>query len=188
MKIKIMQIGVVSSNSKILSSKRNDNEKIAKTNRTNFRAHLKVASNAEGAIEGSLRKFREVCNILKQKLDAETLFPNDKVILRKITGESKQIGTGRGTYGSTPGHWENRGGYGGNVFVRDTVKKCGPYGEFEEPVPAPYYPEYRNENLEIAINKSKTGFYYNDERSEEQIAEDLFNAYKHVRYLEHYAK
>lgn len=187
MKMKIMQISAVSSNSKFLSSKRNDNEEIAKTNQATFRACLKVASNAEGAIEGSLRKFREVCNILKQKLGAETLFPNDKVILRKITGEAKQIGTGRGTYGSTPGHWENRGGYGGNVFVRDTVK-YGQYGEFERPAPAPYYPEYHNENLEIAINKSKTGFYYNDERSEEQIAEDLFNAYKHVRYLEHYAK
>ena len=83
--MKIMQISAVSSNSKFLSSKRNDNEEIAKTNQATFRACLKVASNAEGAIEGSLRKFREVCNILKQKLGAETLFPNDKVILRKIT-------------------------------------------------------------------------------------------------------
>lgn len=42
------------------------------------------------------------------------------------------------------------------------------------------------ENLEIAINDSSTGFYYNDTRSTEQIAEDMFNAYKHVRYVEHY--
>lgn len=46
---------------------------------------------------------------------------------------------------------------------------------------------WEKENLEIAINNSRTGFYYNDYRSEEAIGEDMYNAYKHVRYLEHYA-
>lgn len=154
-----------------------------KTNSVSSKAHLKVLCSAESAIKGDIGKFREVCYLLSKKLSAETKHPGDVVILRAITGKAKNIQTG--SYTVIPGHWENRGGYGGNVFVRDTIRS-GQYGEIVTPAPTYQSPSYSSENLELAINESKCGFYYNDDHSKEQIAEDLFNAYKHVRYVEHY--
>ena len=43
-----------------------------------------------------------------------------------------------------------------------------------------------NDNVYEVIN-TKTS-KHNDNRTEEQIAEDMYNAYKHVRYLEHFKK
>lgn len=180
--MKISQINNVNYNSKMVNTKSNITRKNTEE-QPSFKAHLKVASSAERAISGSLSKFREVCYLFGKKLEAETLHSGDIVHLRAITGTPKKIASGFHTV--TPGHWENRGGYGGYKFVRDTVHS-GQYGEIVTPAPASYATSYSSENLEVAINDSKTGFYYNDDCSEEQIAEDLLNAYKHVRYKEHY--
>ena len=42
-------------------------------------------------------------------------------------------------------------------------------------------------NLKIAIDDYSSDFYYNPYRNASDIAEDLYNTYKHVRYLRHYA-
>lgn len=42
-------------------------------------------------------------------------------------------------------------------------------------------------NLKISIDDYSSDFYYNPSRYSSDIAEDLYNTYKHVRYLRHYA-
>ena len=44
------------------------------------------------------------------------------------------------------------------------------------------------EDLELSINKSSSGFMLNTDRTIYQIADDLYNTYKRVRYLEHFSK
>lgn len=141
--MRISPIGVMNYNTKRVSVKRNnDSGEIPTETQPNFKAHLKVSSTAEGAIKGSLSKFREACYLLGQKLESETLHRSDVVWITQIYRNAESIPTGG----------------------LKTAK----------------------ENLEISINDSRTGFYYNEDRSTEQIAEDMFNAYKHVRYVEHY--
>lgn len=42
-------------------------------------------------------------------------------------------------------------------------------------------------NLKIAIDNYSSAFLYNQYMPYSRIAEDLYNTYKHVRYLRHYA-
>ena len=41
-------------------------------------------------------------------------------------------------------------------------------------------------NLELQIGNTNTPFYYNKESSEDELVEQLYNGYKHTRYVEHY--
>ena len=43
-----------------------------------------------------------------------------------------------------------------------------------------------NANLKVSIDEYSSDFYYNSDRSTDSIAQDLYNTYKHVRYLRHY--
>ena len=45
-----------------------------------------------------------------------------------------------------------------------------------------------NANLKISIDDYSSNFYYNAYCSSDTIANDLYNTYKHVRYLRHYHK
>ena len=80
------------------------------------------------------------------------------------------------------GSWQHVNGAYGQTFVPETTT----YSNGEPVYATEYTYDFKPENLELSIKNSSTGFYYNDSRSKEQIAEDLFNAYKHVRYLAHY--
>lgn len=186
--MKITQINAINYSQQKLSARKNNENEPPKTEtqtQPSFKANLRVLSCAESVIKGDVKKFREACYLFAQKLQKETLQPFDTVILRKITGTPKQIQDGGG-YWKSPGHWENRGGYGGNHFVPDKIK-YGQYGELERNADPYYVATTSSENLEICINTSKTGFFYNDNHSADQISDDMINAYKHVRYLEHYA-
>ena len=148
-----------------------------------FKAKLVLASDAYLAVNSSKSKFERAVEHFRHKLSLDTLNPEDTVILRKLVGKAKEVCTGSSMH--TPGKWVQQGrlsyfkpdkiqsGYGGSV-LRDA-----------DPVPVS---TWEKENLEIAINNSKTGFYYNDARPEETLGEDMYNAYKHVRYLEHYSE
>lgn len=45
----------------------------------------------------------------------------------------------------------------------------------------------QNANLKVAIDDCSSNFYYDSKRYNSQLAEDLYNTYKHVRYLRHYS-
>jgi len=53
--------------------------------------------------------------------------------------------------------------------------------------PVKTYSGDQNANLKVAINEYSSNFYYNPRRYNSQIAEDLYNTYKHVRYMCHYS-
>ena len=148
----------------------------------NFNATLRVNSNIYDVLSSNSSKLKNVIESFRQKLAADPINTADVVELRKITGEAKNILVGRHSY--IPGHWQN------GVFIRDQIRGSSPYlymGGYHD-APARTICDFKREDLEIAINNSKSGFCYNDNRSEEQIAEDMYNTYKHVRYLEHYKK
>ena len=44
----------------------------------------------------------------------------------------------------------------------------------------------KNANLEVSLEECSVPFFYNVCRSSSKIVEDLYNAYKHVRYEKHY--
>ena len=52
---------------------------------------------------------------------------------------------------------------------------------------SPFNYGYEKPQFEVRIQDKVTGFYFNTRRTISQIAEDMYNAYKHVRYLKHYA-
>ena len=143
----------------------------------NFNAMLRVKDCALAASKAMPEKFQYVVALLRKKLSADPLNASDVVELRALKGIGNEIPTGE-TY--QKGSWVGDG-YG-KVF-KPEVKRTG-YGCGNcEPV---YGYVTNTENLELGINKSKCGFYFNDKHTAEQISEDLYNAYKHVRYLEHY--
>lgn len=147
----------------------------------NFKATLRVSQRLYNFIGNitSFSKFEEVIFDLRKRLSADPLNASDVVDLRPLTAEAKKVCTG--SYYVPNGHWENCG-YAGK-FVPDVIER--PYSA--PLVLSPYTAHtMEKENMEIAINLSRSGFLYNDERSAKQISEDMYNTYKHVRYLEHY--
>lgn len=147
----------------------------------NFNATLRVKNCALAASKAIPEKFQYVVALLRKKLSADPLNASDVVELRALKGIGEQIPIG-GSY--QKGRWKDTGGYGGRVFEPELRQVSSSYaGVTYEPV---YVPNTATENLELGINRSKCGFYFNNERTAEEISEDLYNAYKHVRYLEHY--
>ena len=153
----------------------------ANKNSTNFKASLVVIPDVYKIAEEitSLKKFDEVISGFRHKLAIDPLNASDVVILGPLTEAPKEVCTGTGI--ELNGHYESNG-YGGQTYVPNVTN----YG-YSRTVHSPSTVHYMSdENMEVAINKSRSGFLYNDDRYASQIAEDLYNTYKHVRYLEHY--
>ena len=70
-----------------------------------------------------------------------------------------------------------------DVFIVDKISKDTE--RFHSNSPFNY--GYETPQLEVRLQDKVTGFFFNTERTISQITEDLYNSYKHVRYLQHYA-
>ncbi len=70
-----------------------------------------------------------------------------------------------------------------DVFIVDKISKDTE--KFHSYSPFNY--GYERPQLEVRLQDKVTGFFFNTERTISQITEDLYNSYKHVRYLQHYA-
>lgn len=139
-----------------------------------FKARLLVHNSARKVGLRKLDRFQwdEMIALFKDKLRKDPVKPNDLVQLRAFpsnkipgsvyTGKSKRVEFMYSSYST-----ERRENY--QMAVR------------EEPI-------NNLEDLELSINNSSSGFMLNTDRTIYDIAEDLYNTYKRVRYKEHFDK
>lgn len=167
--MKILPINVQSSNSKHTKLSSDNNKSQA------FKARLLVQNSANNV---GLKKFgecrwiwNEIIESFKKKLRNDPIKPNDLGVLRALPREkAKSVYTGK-VQTRESGYYQY--GIGGSATWIPITK--------QEPV-------YESEDLEVSINKSREGFMLNTNDSAEEIADDLYNTYKRVRYKEHFDK
>lgn len=165
--MKILPINVQSSNSK--HTKLSSDNNLAQA----FKARLLVQSSANNV---GLKKFgecrwiwNEIIESFKQKLRNDPIKPHDLVVLRALPWEkAKSVYTGE--VEEYEQQYYIHDGHGSGQHIKYKAKR----------------PRYRYEDLEVSINNSKEGFMLNTNNSAEEIAEDLYNTYKRVRYKEHF--
>lgn len=140
-----------------------------------FRARLLVYTSAK---QVGLKKLNsryawdEIIDLFKGKLRNDPVKPNDLVELRAFPANkrAKSVYTGKEREREYSYSTYDAAGCGHvrKAITRDAV--------------------YEDEDLELRIKKSSEGFMLNADNSTEEIADDLYNTYKRVRYKEHFDK
>lgn len=140
-----------------------------------FRARLLVHSSAKKVGLAKLESryvWDEIVDLFKRKLRNDPVKPNDLVELKGFPSNkrAKSIYTGK----ERAREFE---------YPSYDAAGCGHYrkGITREAI-------FEDEDLEVCINKSSEGFMLNANNSAEEVADDLYNTYKRVRYKEHFDK
>ncbi len=147
------------------------NKSGSQNNSQSFKASLKVHESAKNRALSKMPAWHwdEIVKILKDKLKKDPIKPYDKVILKEIPLDER-----KSVYIGGVEEYEQQyymhDGHGSGQNIKYKAKR----------------PRYRYEDLQVSINNSKEGFYINTNHSFYQIAEDLYNTYKRVRYKEHF--
>ena len=145
-----------------------------------FKASLNVDSKVYSVCKGSIGRapvLKEAIQKFKNMLSAETTFASDKVNLFECPFDLAQR---TGNIKIAP-----KKSIGIHRRSDESYSTIRPYNI--EPIEYTTYTTEERANLGMSLNdKAEIGFYYDDRRSVDELANDLFNTYKHLRYQSHY--